>query len=383
MKNDKIYFENLDSIRFIAASMVLLDHTLIESYKFLHIENTVWEKLLNIISNGGNGVSIFFVLSGFLITYLLISEYELKGKIEIKNFYIRRILRIWPLYFAVIAFSFLVYPILKTTLGINNPLGSNILYHLSFLSNFDVIIVKSHFSGTDALSQNITWSVSVEEQFYLFWPLIFTFLPKRFWLGVIASTIIFSLGFRISHNGDALLLYYHSFSVLLDLGIGGLLAYLVKSCASIRAFFENCSTKMHMLFFLFSFSLLYWGLPLFLHFGLENALTRIYVSFSFGLIICAQAITKSNSFLNLKHFKLGSNLGKYTYGIYLIHPILIIFMDVFTRLIHLQKDNFYKSFGIGVAVFILTLVVSKLSYTYFESRFLKLKDKFTVIKTHE
>ncbi|MBK8300787.1 MAG: acyltransferase family protein [Chitinophagaceae bacterium] len=74
---NRLFFKNLDSIRFIAAFMVYLGHGVSPAYKFLSIEGTFWERLLNTVSNGGTGVSIFFVLSGFLITYLLISEHEL------------------------------------------------------------------------------------------------------------------------------------------------------------------------------------------------------------------------------------------------------------------------------------------------------------------
>ena len=113
MKNDKIYFSNLDAIRFIAAAMVFLGHGLRNAYIYLPIQNNFIGKFLNLISKAGTGVSIFFVLSGFLITYLLISEFELNARISIKKFYIRRILRIWPLYFAVVIFSFFLYPFLK------------------------------------------------------------------------------------------------------------------------------------------------------------------------------------------------------------------------------------------------------------------------------
>jgi len=98
MNNDKVYFKNLDSIRFIAALIVFLGHAIYPSYKFLPIENTYIEKFLLTISDGGTGVSIFFVLSGFLITYLLISEHEIKSTISLKKFYIRRFLRTWPLW---------------------------------------------------------------------------------------------------------------------------------------------------------------------------------------------------------------------------------------------------------------------------------------------
>jgi peptidoglycan/LPS O-acetylase OafA/YrhL len=381
MSNDKLYFKNLDSIRFIAALMVFLQHAVSPSYEYLPIKNTIWEKLLNIISSGGTGVSIFFVLSGFLITYLLISEYELNSKISIKYFYLRRVLRIWPLYFLVVAFSFLLYPFLKSLIGMNNPLGSNFLYHLTFLSNFDVINIEKHCYGSDAMSQNITWSVSIEEQFYLFWPLIFVFLPKRLWVYSILIVIVGSIFFRIMNNNDGIILYFHTFSVLLDLGIGGLMALLIKSNKKISSFFEDSSSRTHITLFVLSFCLLFWTETLF-PFKYGASLSRIFISFSFALIISAQAITKRESKFNLGKISFANKWGKYTYGIYLIHPISITIIDIIVRVLHFPKTNFITLFSIGAIGFILTLFLSKMSFRYYESRFLTLKDKFTTIQTH-
>ena len=382
MSNDKLYFKNLDSIRFIAALMVFLGHAVSPSYQYLPIKNTFWEKLLNTMSNGGTGVSIFFVLSGFLITYLLISEYQLNFKISIKKFYMRRVLRIWPLYFLVVAFSFLIYPFLKSLIGMNNPLGSNFIYHLTFLSNFDVINIEKFCYGSDAMSQNITWSVSIEEQFYLFWPLIFVFLQKRLWIYSISLVIIGSILFRIINNNDGVVLYFHTFSVLLDLGIGGLMALLIKSNIKFRSFFENSSTLTHLTLFIFSFCLVFWEGTLF-SFNYGAAISRIFISFSFALIISAQAITKRESKFNLVNMSFANKMGKYTYGIYLIHPIAITIIDILVRLIHFPKTNFINLFSIGAIGFILTLFLSKISFRYYELRFLSLKDKFTTIQTHE
>ncbi|HKR07344.1 MAG TPA: acyltransferase, partial [Bacteroidia bacterium] len=283
MKENKIYFKNLDSLRFIAAMMVYLQHGVSGSYKYLPIKNTVWEQFLATISNGETGVSIFFVLSGFLITYLLVSEYELKSKISLRNFYIRRLLRIWPLYFLIVSFTFLIYPFLKSLIGMNNPLGSNFLYHLTFLSNFDVINIEKNCEGNAALSQNITWSVSIEEQFYLFWPLLFVFLPKRFWVYSILLVIGGSLFFRVINYNDYEVLYFHTFSVLLDLGMGGLMAYLIKEKNKVRSFFEKSSTMTHLILFIISFSLLFWKDSIF-SFEYGNAVSRIFISISFALI---------------------------------------------------------------------------------------------------
>ena len=375
MKDGKVYFKNLDSIRFIAALMVFLDHAITPAYKFLPISNTFFEKFLNTISNGGRGVSIFFVLSGFLITFLLISEYERNNKILLGNFYLRRILRIWPLYFLVIAFSFFVYPLLKSLIGMNNPLPSNPIYHLTFLSNFDVIKTQKFSQGCDAMSQNITWSVSVEEQFYLIWPLIFVLLSRRLWLYSVLFIIFLSVSFRIINNKDNITLYYHTLSVLLDLGIGGLAAFLIKTNNVIREYFEDISTSTHITLFILSTSLLLWSDLLF-SFNYGNEISRILISISFALIISAQAITKKESRLNLVNLSFATTWGKYTYGIYLIHPIAITLIDILGRGLNIPKNNFFILFSIGIISFIFTLFLSKISFNYFESRFLSLKEKF-------
>jgi peptidoglycan/LPS O-acetylase OafA/YrhL len=382
MSEDKLYFKNLDSIRFIAALMVYIGHGIRPSYEYLPIKNTIWERVLSLISNGGIGVSIFFVLSGFLITYLLISEYELNLKISIKNFYIRRVLRIWPLYFFVVFFSFLIYPFLKSLLGVNNPLGSNFLYYLTFLSNFDVINIDKYCYLSSALSQNITWSVSIEEQFYLFWPLLFFLIPKRCWIQSILFVIIGSIIFRLLNYNDGIVLYYNTFSVLLDLGLGGLMAYLIKENGKIRSFFQNSSTFTHLSFFILSFCLVFWSDSIF-SFKYGDAIGRLFISFSFALIIAAQAMTKSKTKLNLGNISFANKWGKYTYGIYLIHPIAITLIDVLVRVLHFPKTNFISLFLMGLVGFFLTLFLSKISYKYYESKFLKLKDKFTAIKTLE
>jgi len=378
MGNKTIYFKNLDTIRFIAALMVFLGHAVSPSYQYLPIKNSIWEKLLFAISNGGTGVSIFFVLSGFLITYLLINEYEFANKISLRNFYIRRILRIWPLYFLIIVFSFVIYPTMKSLIGLNNPIGSNMLYHLVFLSNFDVINIEKNCFGSDAMSQNITWSVSIEEQFYLFWPLIFVLFPRKLWLYLIVFVILASLLFRVLNSNDEIILYFHTFSVLLDLGIGGLLAFLIKSNEKIKRFFEGSGTFVHISFFMISFILIFWSDFLF-SFNYGSAVGRFFISTSFALIISAQAMTKMESKLSLSNVTIASNLGKYTYGIYLIHPIAMTLVDVFARISKVPQNNFINLIALSIVSFSLTLLLSKLSFKYYESLFLFYKRKFTVM----
>ncbi len=382
MGNNKIYFKNLDSIRFIAALLVYLEHGISPSYQYLPIKNTFWEKLLNIIRNDAADVSVFFVLSGFLITFLLINEHELNSKIALQNFYIRRALRSWPLYFAVLLFSFLIYPLIASLMEINIQHASNIFYHLTFLSNFDVLhLFENNLGITNPMPQNITWSISVEEQFYLFWPLIFVFLPKRFWLSVILISVLGSMVFRIIYYNDTWILYFHTFAVGLNLAIGALMAYLITKSSRINSFFENCGTYSHLLLFLLLFCFLFWSKTLFA-FKYGDAVSTLFISSSIALIIAAQALTKSDSRLNMQHLKFANKWGKYTYGIYVLHPIVLILMSLLVPLSPFATNNFVFTFSFGVIGFILTLFFSKLSYKYFESRFLVLKKRFTTVETH-
>ena len=147
-----------------------------------------------IFASGWAGVSFFFVLSGFLITYLILAEVEWSEKLNVPAFYMRRILRIWPLYYAVLLFGFWLYPAVKSALGISSYIETgNPLSYLLFLSNFDVLSLGE---GRGAMSINITWSVAIEEQFYIVWPLLFFFLPTRFYKFIFPTIILVSLWFR-------------------------------------------------------------------------------------------------------------------------------------------------------------------------------------------
>src|ERR1700741_1011871 len=102
---DKVYFPGLNGLRFIAVAVVIISHVF-QLCKLLKIETT--NKALSAYFPGKFGVILFFVLSGFLITYLLLKEEEVTGRISIRDFYKRRILRIWPLYFLIVIICFFI-----------------------------------------------------------------------------------------------------------------------------------------------------------------------------------------------------------------------------------------------------------------------------------
>lgn len=136
----KLYFHNLDGLRFIAAFLVIASHcsTFRSGYD---------AKLVNAFSSlygmmGELGVKIFFVLSGFLITFLLLRERETTGGISVRNFYLRRVLRIWPLYFAAGLAGTILGPLLLSRMGLpsdSHLIGPNLLFLCAFAVNLQNI----------------------------------------------------------------------------------------------------------------------------------------------------------------------------------------------------------------------------------------------------
>jgi peptidoglycan/LPS O-acetylase OafA/YrhL len=358
--------------------MVFLAHGFSPGYQYLEIRGTFIERVLFTISSGETGVSIFFVLSGFLITYLLLSEQELKGNISVINFYVRRVLRIWPLYYAVLIVVFLFIPYAGNLLNMFGRISSTPIFYFAFLSNFDVINILTFHRGEDIIPQSITWSVAIEEQFYAFWPLIVRFTPKKLFPFALILIILGSFVFRLFNYDNSPILYYHTFSVLMDLSLGGLFAYMLKNMKKVSQFFSNTGTVMHLVYFLASFGLLYYFSRIF-SFPQGEAVGRIFVSISFAFIITAQSASAKSSFLNLGNFKIANKLGKFTYGIYLIHPIALFFVDAFLVYFGIKKDSLLIHLFYGFSGLTLTLFLSAFSYNYYEAKFLKLKDKFAVI----
>ncbi|HXB11113.1 MAG TPA: acyltransferase, partial [Bacteroidia bacterium] len=153
------YFPNLDGLRFIGAIAILILH--VESIKILKgIAPLQW--FMHYHPLGDLAVCMFFVLSGFLITYLLLKEKERTETINLKGFYIKRILKIWPLYYFMIIFGILVTPWMADVMGAK---GAVEFLPIALYCLF--VPTRMFQYGTGA-----AWSVRVEEAFYLVWPLL-------------------------------------------------------------------------------------------------------------------------------------------------------------------------------------------------------------------
>jgi peptidoglycan/LPS O-acetylase OafA/YrhL len=378
----KVYFQNLDAIRFIAALMVFLSHELDQLFSLSHIKFSFLGRLWDLIACGYLGVYMFFVLSGFLITYILLKEKELTNHINVKNFYFRRILRIWPLYFLILLISFGIIPYTTHMTEIINTTAQRLPYYLSFLSNFDMLhqdkFQQGQGNGAVVFMQTTTWSVSIEEQFYLVLPLLFLLVKPRYYASIFITAIIGSIAFRLYNCNDGLVLAYHTFSVVVYLAIGGLSAYLVLKRQSFLNFFSGIPPWVSFLIYLGGFIILLYRVDLM---G-TSPYVRVFLPLFYGAFFAFVILDQNYSqqcFLKLGRSKFLTFWGKYSYGIYLLHPVVMGIVKYFIIRENIIETTFLNYLAIGIIALILTLAVSYLSYELFEKRFLTLKRKFSVI----
>ena len=365
------YFENLDGLRFFCFLSVFFFHSF--QTEITEIKNSklyIFFKV-TLFGNGFLGVNFFFVLSGFLITYLLIKEKERSNTIQILKFWIRRILRIWPLYFACVFYGFVIFPYTKILGGGLPKESANPWYYLGFISNFDYI----RNGLPDSPGLGVLWSVAIEEQFYLAWPVILSFfLVKRFWIPL-SLILLISIIFRAT-NDVPILHEMHTLSCIGDMALGGLGAWLMLTSLH----FKNIITNLPKWFIVFCYVIFAFIFMFRAEFLLSSYLLRIFErSFTSSiilLIILEQCFAK-NSFYKMSNFKLVSNLGIITYGLYCIHFIIISIVVGVTKKLGINNHIWQVVFMETIGSLIITIFISLFSFKYFENPFLKLKERFS------
>lgn len=366
----RIFFPNLDGLRFFSYASVFFFHVWLLYFDRYHIPGRTEKTLKFLFQNGEVGVNFFFVLSGFLITYLLIKEKQVTGRIHVGNFYVRRILRIWPLFYLVVIFGIVVYPQLKMLLGGEQfPIVHPWTYFV-FANNFDFL----HHGAPAMIS--ILWSVAIEEQFYLCWPLILALTPLSKFKYVFFTIIIGCFVFRLFHAHDERVLMFHTFAVIGDMALGALSAYYIifskafqKMIAGLPRWFILCMYALTAAVILFRKDIFHdaWMVA-----------ERIVFASLFAFMILEQNYS-DHSFYKVGHFKRVSKLGVYTYGLYCIHVSAMTITELLLTKAGLNMRDPKILLVTAAIAFFVTIGLAWLSYHYFEKRFLKLKNKFAFI----
>lgn len=354
-------FKELDSIRFLSIFLVVLHHQFLDQNSFLS-----WIK-----TYGWVGVDIFFVMSGFLITSILLKEIDLKQTINLKNFWLKRIYRLWPTWLIIL----LISTVLVYILGRNNPEIANSLsmkwwhYYLHFgnysHANLDKLhTLFSHF-----------WSLAVEEHFYLIWPVLLIIIHRLKKISVMIWILLLALPylFRIYHYPN---IQSYAFIKLAthtrfdELTIGCLLAHGFNKIK------DNLSWIQELALTVLTMGFFYLGLHVLNHEKINyiySELCYLFIGFaSVGLIILA---LKGNHWGVRRIFQIDiiSKLGILSYGVYLVHFITnFIFYAICSRL----KLNLDQNI-IAICTFTIPFFPAYLLYQYVDQPIAKFKEKKT------
>lgn len=373
----RVFFPNLNGLRFFAVLMVLLNH---------FEENRAYAALPNLMDRpavqaiGQLGVTLFFVLSGFLITYLLLVEKEELGEVKFGAFYLRRVLRIWPLYYAVVLLSLFVLPHLSffsppsALPQLHEHFAAKVVLYALILPN----VAKELFPVIAYLGQ--AWSIGVEEQFYIIWPVLIYFsrhylrnflLLAGFMLLACKASWFLTTPQRhmlpINEVTDFIKNFLFFFRIQC-MAIGGVFAFLL---------FQNKPVMLRVLTARSTQVVVWAGLALLLVKGQYFPyINHELYSVLFGLMVFNLALTDT-SIISLRHPVL-DYLGRISYGLYMLHLIAITVVVKTVDLVWPSESvlRHVTTFGAAVAV---SVVLAGLSYRYLEAPFLQLKKRFARI----
>lgn len=365
-KSQSIYLPGLNGIRAIASLAVLIHHIILELGEF-GLNNKIFgtdpDGNVTGLNLAGYGVTMFFTLSGFLITYLLLKEKEV-AKIRIKEFYIRRALRIWPLYFLYLGLCIATILFFKIYFY-----RYNVLYYVFLAANVPFILKQSlpflfHY-----------WSLGVEEQFYLFFPHIAKLKNKKLLIVSIQLIIILlclkfiflyldkQYGFHIPY----LAINITRFHIMLMGAVGGILFYNNNQRFILFSTNKVIQIISWLIIFLIAIN----------QYHIASEISGEIVSIITVFLIVGQ-ITKKNNVINLEN-RVCDFLGKISYGIYVIHPLLIFYF--YKTIGHFNSPNIVNYLFVFLLIISSTIFIAYLSYEFYEKKFLKLKQKFSIIKS--
>lgn len=354
VKTDRVHFHTFDSLRFLSFLLVFLHHSPVPKDSFLHYFSR----------EGGIGVSFFFVLSGFLITYILILEkINNQGKIPLKNFFKRRILRIWPLYYAMVLFAMCTPFILDFFHFPYSDEGyrPNWFFTLTFLENYMGMMTRQ-FPNVSPLT--VIWSLCIEEHFYIFWGLAFYCISLKNIPKLLLGCIVFSFVMQtVYEKYDIMTL--DLFTNIHFFAFGAIPAYIF-------VFRKDIIQKLEKVSFIYKYLYALSVVGIILIVANTNIISDLKASSLLFSVLFSGLILSTLGGKNV--FKISdksilARLGKYTYGLYLFHTIFI--------LLFIKVGNKYELNWIVIILlsFGFSVIVSVLSYHLFEKQFLKLKNK--------
>jgi peptidoglycan/LPS O-acetylase OafA/YrhL len=369
----RFYRPELDVVRFMAFSLVFINHALPRSIdsRTDAFSGNIAHLLVTFGGVSSFGLSLFFTLSAYLIGELLLRERDASGDVRVKQFYIRRILRIWPLYFAGIFIGvFVSVSFAGWSLAFSWAAWSALM-----LGNW---FVGSHSFGGGPMG--VLWSISVEEQFYLFAPWLIKRL-NRMRLGIFCFALILLSDLQLFHFGRIRIydfsVWTNSLVQFQNFAAGLLLCILlhgrIPKAATWLRFTLIGACLCCWYFACYYFGVHYQG-------DINPGSWSLVAGYGLATLGCVLLLL---SFLGLNPSVLPNwaiYLGKISFGLYVFHDLAMWATGGIFRAHHVSLGSGIALAKGGCAI-TLTVSIAALSYRFFETPFLKLKKGHEVVES--
>ena len=353
----------LDGFRGVALVMVMFYHL---GARFF-TEEVVGKLPSKLFYLGASGVDLFFVLSGFLITGILVDQKQKTSRYFFR-FYARRSLRIFPIYFIVLFVVLIVFPTLFGIRTITETIRANPIHLWIYTTNLWVSWENDWCFG----ALNHFWSLAIEEQFYLFWPVVvFALSTRRLLRLCIVAFLIFAI-VRIccsmQHIGDATEKSFTLFRMD-GLLLGSIAAMMVRSIHELNSYHARFRWYLIVLAGLFAGSLV---------FGANDFTVRYSLMSGVGMsLLLSTLASPSDSIENrILESKWLQSFGKYSYAMYVFQGPLVAILSPYLdgeRILGLGSQPLMNAAISFTAMFAVTYGLAVLSWNYVESPFLRLR----------
>lgn len=373
-QTDKIYFSNLDALRFISFFFIFLAHAFGTESPTLQQSSDFQYTYYFTVLLGKTGFSFAFVLSSYINTWVILEENKNSGgNFKPFGYYVRRALRIWPLYFLMLFIGFVVYPMVKTWMGEPIADAGNPWYFIFFIGNFYLIEHGVPYSPI----VSVLWSLSVEEQFYITWPfllLIFRFRIK--WMFPFMMAIFMATTLLLF---DEVNLFWHTLYLLGDIAMGALFAYISFHRTKTHYWLENLKKWQIISVYVLFWVCLFAYQPLFGNDILPASVNLMNEKIVFALLLAFFIFEQNfckNSFYKFGKIKVLTSLGVVSYGLFCFHEPGILVGQKVIEMMGAEHTKLAVLLIKPTIAFALITPLAYLSFHYFEMPFLKLKRYF-------
>ena len=364
------HIPGLDALRGVAVLLVIIYHFFMG---WPYWGSTVANMAGRVLRSGWVGVDVFFVLSGFLITSGLIDTRDHPHRA--KRFYIRRSLRIFPAFYALLILAFFVLPALSSLPGhsLTEKVSSAWPYFFGYISNIWLVGA----GDTVPLHLSVTWSLAVEEQFYVLWPLVVWWTPHKHLRKAVVASLFFAFGAKLIalYLSGKVAASYWMFCRVDQFGAGALVSVLLREAT----FSESMWTGLKRVGW---FSLFAGSVVVLFKDKVPGTMFVLLQPILVGLGVAALVMSIiDGGFKRFSKSRVLKFFGKYSYGMYLLHGLFIPWLGPrASEAKILDRDAVVTMTGELLLFLALTVLTSLLLFHLLENPFLNLKSKIAAAK---